>query len=246
VKHTPHAGYSNSRVMESAMAYDPRGHAEYTSGVHARRRGALPPAARRIPKTEVVLGQPLVAQDRLAVGSIPDPAPEGKRSVYGGKMPYEALRAAKTSIGPEELGGAGAPTASPVRSQPSARGYEDHSDMLHYSEHADDLARDGRAYNAVQPPPRHPSAVAESMTCDVAPSTVSNEPKGLPKRHPGAERLRRGRGVDGEGHDHLGRQLATSLVDEAIFQRSAMHGKIPLANQGANFHINVAGEFAHR
>ena len=48
------------------------------------------------------------------------------------------------------------------------------------------------------------------------------------------------------GHDHMGRQLATSLVDEVIFGRANFKGNMPLAGNGANFNINVAGEFAKR
>ena len=77
-------------------------------------------------------------------------------------------------------------------------------------------------------------------------NSYSVEPRGLPRRHPGPERLKRGMGVDGAGHDHHGRQLATSLVDEVIFGRSPMQGKMALANHGANFTIDADGEFGRR
>ncbi len=44
----------------------------------------------------------------------------------------------------------------------------------------------------------------------------------------------------------MGRQLATSLVDEVIFGRSNFQGKITVANNGANFALDAAGEFARR
>ena len=77
-------------------------------------------------------------------------------------------------------------------------------------------------------------------------NSYSPDPKGLPKRHPGPERLSRSKGVDGTGQDHNGRQMATSLVDEVIFGRSPFHGKICQGNIGGNFTINQSGEFAAR
>ena len=84
------------------------------------------------------------------------------------------------------------------------------------------------------------------MSGEVAPNAYSDEPSGLPKRHPGPERLTRGRGVDGRGHDHQGRQLATSLADEALYGRSKFDGKMPLGNNGANFGIGVDGNIGAR
>ena len=81
---------------------------------------------------------------------------------------------------------------------------------------------------------------------DVPSDAFSPDPKGLPKRHPGPAKINRGRGVDGRGTDHQGRQLATSLVDEVIFGRSPMQGKLPLANNGANFSVDEHGEFGRR
>ena len=104
------------------------------------------------------------------------------------------------------------PRAAPQPSpKPRAGFYQDQRGMLEYTEFADAPPAVNRS------PPRHVSAVGHAMTHgNIPPNAPSDEPKGLPKRHPGPERLRRGRGVDGNGHDHQGRQLATSLVDEMV------------------------------
>ena len=70
--------------------------------------------------------------------------------------------------------------------------------------------------------------------------------QGLPRRHPGPQRLQRGMGVDGQGHDHQGRQIATSMVDEVIFSRAPATGKMHHLSPGANFGIDGEGNFAKR
>lgn len=145
---------------------------------------------------------------------------------------------------------------NPPPPQVKARKYEDHPGLLHYSETPDCAQgyaqnNDGQYYShpaySQPPPPPHISQVQQAMAPgDVPPDAHSDEPKGLPKRHPGPERLRRGRGVDGHGNDHFGRQLATSVVDEVVFDRSPMKGYMPLKEPGANFMLNRQGEFARR
>lgn len=248
VKHNPYAGkITESGAMEHRIKYDPAGHADETRMAHERRRAQMPTHARKMPIVEEVVfdNHPL---NRNAQG-FSDGVPtryvaevQGKRSVHGGQMPPEALRAAHTAVGPRELGGSATEDHpdEPIKPAGPKGGYADHQDLLHYNEF-------DRARLPAAPPPAVPSVVAEAINGgQVAPNAYSPEPRGLPKRHPGPERLKRGRGVDGRGHDHQGRQLATSLVDEVIFGRQNFQGKIPLANNGANFTIDKAGEFAHR
>ena len=153
-----------------------------------------------------------------------------REEVSGKRADYVNAAAAKTNVGPREFGGEhpGGPQVMPPK--PSNRGYEDKHDLLHYTEnqHTDPRSR-------LPPPPRPPrGVVAEAIAGgDQAPDSYSEEPKGLPKRHPGPERLTRGKGVDGRGHDCDGRQIATSLVDEVIFGRANFRGQISLAQHGA-------------
>ena len=53
-------------------------------------------------------------------------------------------------------------------------------------------------------------------------------------------------GIDGKGHDHMGRQLATSLVDEVVYGRSPLRGKLYIQNHGANFNVGQDGNFGKR
>lgn len=252
-KHNAYAGrITDSGPMAHHIKYDPAGHADEVRMAHERRRSHMHSPARRIPVVEDVVfnHHPL---NRNAEGqaegqgySHAEPvrytqAVEGKRSVHSGLMPN--VRAAHTSVGPRELGGSATVThPDEVASQDKGPkgGYPDHKDLLQY----DEFTRD----RLPPPPPPLPySVVGEAINGgQVAPNAYSAEPSGLPKRHPGPERLKRGRGVDGLGHDHQGRQLATSLVDEVIFGRQNFQGKIPQANICANFTIDQAGEFGHR
>ena len=252
-KHNAYAGrITDSGPMAHHIKYDPAGHADEVRMAHERRRSHMHSPARRIPVVEDVVfnHHPL---NRNAEGqaegqgySHAEPvrytqAVEGKRSVHSGLMPN--VRAAHTSVGPREMGGSATVThPDEVASQDKGPkgGYPDHKDLLQY----DEFTRD----RLPPPPPPLPySVVGEAINGgQVAPNAYSAEPSGLPKRHPGPERLKRGRGVDGLGHDHQGRQLATSLVDEVIFGRQNFQGKIPQANICANFTIDQAGEFGHR
>ena len=246
VKQNPHASKSScSTQMEGHLWQDPRGAAAQANARHHQRRSVMPPASRRVPAVEqVVFHSDLTAQDPNSQPALLHESHEGKRSVNSGLMPEEALRAARTNVGPQELGGDAGPAphgGPPPAARAPRGGYADHADLLHYTERRDGVHGGGPL------PPRVESEVARAMEHGmVPPSAYSEEPRGLPRRHPGAERLRRGRGVDGEGRDHHGRQLATSLVDEAVFGRSPMKGQIAMQNNGANFGINQAGEFAHR
>ena len=248
VKHNPYAGrITESGAMEHRIKYDPTGHADETRMAHERRRAQMPTHARRLPIVEEVVfdNHPLNRNAQMFSDGVPTrykAEVQGKRSVHGGNMPPEALRAAHTAVGPRELGGSATeehPNDPPRQAGPKG-GYPDHGDLLHYNEF-------DRAHLPPPPPLAAPSATAEAINGGpVAPNAYSVEPRGLPKRHPGPERLKRGRGIDGMGHDHNGRQLATSLVDEVIFGRQNFQGKIPLANHGANFSSDKAGEFARR
>ena len=154
--------------------------------------------------------------------------------------------AARTFVSAAELGGQLPPEARgdppPPRFAPRG-GYADHAELLHYTENADQPT----SARAPPPPPRHHSEIAATIASGpVDPTARSAEPRGLPKRHPGPERLKRGAGINGAGCDHQGRQLATSLVDEVTFGRANYRGKMQLASNNANFAIDAAGEFAHR
>ena len=249
IKHNEHYGkMTDSRTMEHYLKFDPSGHADEVGRQHARRRQQMPSNAKRVPIIEDVVfdNHPVTRQQHLVhvEPSIHAAQAEGKRSVYSGLMPAEALKAVQSQIGPRELGGdatAQHPNAPPP--PPDPKKALDNKEMLHYAEHADADRRVARP----RPPPVPYSAVGESINGgEVAPDAYSAEPRGLPRRHPGPERLKRGKGVDGQGHDHQGRQLATSLVDEVIFGRANFQGRIPLANNGVNFGLNQAGEFGHR
>ena len=242
IKYNPHAGRTSisKSLQDAGYLQDPHGSAQYTAAEHHRKRGALPAAARRVPVVEeLVFGAALDPCDPHAQQPLDAEAKaEGKRALGG-------ARAAQTNVGPRELGGAEDPAHPDLPDQRfyhgTERKYADHRDMLHYQEHADGGHIQPSAFS------RAPSGVGQAMNFgDVPPSACSDEPRGLPKRHPGPERLRRGRGVDGEGHDHRGRQLATSLVDEVVFNRSPIKGVMPLGAQGVNFSINEQGEFAGR
>ena len=248
VKNNPYAGkITESATMQHTINYDPVGQAAEVAQQHERRRAHMPSHARRIPVVEDVVfdSYPLTNNRQGYAHSEPtrySQEPNGKRSVHGGQMPPEALRAALTQVGPRELGGAvSAQYPDDPQPQPGPRGgYADKHDLLHYDEFE-------RGRLPAPPPPQLHSDVGEAINGSaVASDAYSVEPRGLPKRHPGPERLKRGRGIDGRGNDHLGRQLATSLVDEVIFGRQNFQGKINLANNGANFTIDAGGEFARR
>lgn len=84
----------------------------------------------------------------------------------------------------------------------------------------------------------------------VPPDAPSALPMYIPKKHPGPTNLQhqrqRGMGIDGKGHDHMGRQLATSLVDEVVYGRSPLRGKLYIQNHGANFNVGQDGNFGKR
>mmetsp|Transcript_25523 Transcript_25523/g.63163 ORF Transcript_25523/g.63163 Transcript_25523/m.63163 type:complete len:95 (-) Transcript_25523:349-633(-) len=67
---------------------------------------------------------------------------------------------------------------------------------------------------------------------------------GLPRRHPGAHRLQYGRAEDGQAYDRQGRQIATSMVDEVIFNRSPANGKLHHFAPGINVGIDNSGHYA--
>jgi len=246
-KQNEHAGRRlNSDAMQRHLGDHADAGGREMEQWHDRRRAAMPVGARRIPHTEeVVFGQPLVGNDRNAAPALAEHAGEkGKRAIPESK-------ASQTNVGPRELGGeATAMNPNPPPPREKAKPYADHGDLLHYTEHGDRhrLPPSSYApYDLGAPPPRHQTQVEQGMTHGaVPPHQHSDEPRGLPRRHPGPERLRRGRGIDGEGHDHNGRQIATSLVDEAVFNRSPMKGQMNHREPGANFLINQAGGFGHR
>jgi hypothetical protein len=251
IKHNEHAGkMTSSKTMEHYLKYDPQGHAAEVHQQHQRRRGMMPNNAKLVPVVEdVVFNQHPVTRVGSQINAQPtvySEVVEGKRSVHGGQMPVEALRAAQTHVGPRELGGPASvehpDLPARIAAQPK---FPDHKEMLSYTEHAEAQMRN--MPRPSPPPPRQRSLVGETVNGgQVDPTAYSHEPAGLPKRHPGPERLKRGMGIDGAGHDHRGRQLATSLVDEVIFGRSNYQGKIALGNNGANFNIDQAGQVAHR
>jgi|LauGreStaDraftv2_3_1035109.scaffolds.fasta_scaffold40666_1 hypothetical protein len=242
---------ANSDQMKHHLPFNAEAGGLEMAQWHQQRRQNLPAAARRVPATEsVVFGANLPQPDALAFPAPPDAPQLGKRAITD-------TRAARTTVGARELGGmATAEQPNPPPPQVKARKYEDHPGLLHYSETPDCAQgyaqnNDGQYYShpaySQPPPPPHISQVQQAMAPgDVPPDAHSDEPKGLPKRHPGPERLRRGRGVDGHGNDHFGRQLATSVVDEVVFDRSPMKGYMPLKEPGANFMLNRQGEFARR
>ena len=236
LKQNPYSGrIVDSKPLQQIITQDPGGNARMTAREHGRRRSNMPAIARRVPNTEeVVFHAPLTSVDANAVPPYEIAGAGGKKSIHDAK-------AAMTQITSEELGGMPeVPYEHPVYA-PKGH-YADNKQMLEYMEYAD-VPHDQMPHS----PGIKKTAVGQAMTFgDVAPNAVSQEPKGLPRRHPGPDRLRRGRGVDGMGHDHHGRQLATSLVDEAVFGRSKMDGRIAMQNNGANFTINQQGEFGHR
>ena len=174
------------------------------------------------------------------------PSRVGSRFVQGGKRPVHGAAAARTVVSAAELGGQLPPedgSGAPPPPFVSRSGYADQAELLHYTEYVDQPPSE----RAAAPPPRHHSEIATTIASGpVDPTAHSSEPSGLPKRHPGPERLKRGGGINGTGTDHQGRQLATSLVDEVTFGRANYRGKLQLASNNANFAIDAAGEFAHR
>jgi len=246
-KHSDYAGVrGQAEQMEPQLFHDVGAANAASAARHQQRRGQLSAAARRVPAVEqVVFNSPLAPQDVQSQPPATREHIEGKRSVHSGLMPEEALRAARTTVGRRELGGdadAAYPDPPSNRLPPTLSGYADHDELLHYTEYKDKVHHS----NEARPSPQLDQVGQTMMQGTVDPHAHSDEPRGLPKRHPGAERLRRGGGVDGLGRDHQGRQLATSLVDEVIFGRSNMQGKVALTDNRANFGVNQAGDFAHR
>lgn len=250
VKQNPYAGrITESHAIANVMPFEPDAHAAEVGYQHQRRRAQMPRGSLLVPMVEDVVfdKQGPLSGKEYEINLVPNThevPPQGKRSAYGGLMPEEALRAVKTHVGLREFGGQ--PSLAEMQEQfpmNRERKISKNYDMLEYVDYANADPRN----RPPPPPPRPHSDVFISINGGEVPSyTHSDEPKGLPKRHPGPQRLLRGRGVDGAGFDHQGRQLATTLVDEVIFGRTNFQGKISLANNGANFTIDAAGEFAHR
>ena len=73
----------------------------------------------------------------------------------------------------------------------------------------------------------------------------SDDGSPLPRRGAGMHRKdSRALGVDGHGHDCLGRQLATTLVDEIVFGRSPKTGTVPVGAAGMTFRVDENGNLA--
>ena len=248
VAYNPHAGkMTQATDMVGPLAYDPFGQAREAHARHDARRALKPRGAMMVPVVEDVVFNKEGPQTGTAAVTgqyVTTYVPPNE-----GKAPTKS-RAQLTNVDARELGGEASDAekyamrvAAAERVHKPKGGYHDHAEMMHYTENGD-MPHGARA--PPPPPPRY-SAVNEAMNGgDVDPQAYSPEPRGLPKRHPGPDRLKRGRGIDGTGQDHQGRQLATSLVDEVIFGRANFRGQMALANNGANFTIDQAGEFAHR
>ena len=246
----PHAGViTNDRQMVSVIKWEPQAQHEEEMMKHANKRNRMPINGRRVPMVEDVVFDkqgPLFgrARETQSEPSYYVAEVSGKRGAY--QMP-EAQRAVRMNIGRRELGG------PETREEPNppppkiiGKYYEDHDNLLHYNDREACLRNPSIGEFPPPPPPLPHSVVAEAIAGGEQPPTTYSAEPGLPKRHPGPERLVRGRGVDGAGRDYRGRQLATSLVDEVIFGRSNYQGKMNLANNGANFTINQDGNFGHR
>lgn len=243
VSYNPNAGkMTYSEPMADLLADNRDQKAADGQARHNLRRQQKPSLARAVPVVEDVVfnRQGPLTENQQPTYSVPNPYQE---EVSGKRADYAHMPAVQTNVGTREFGGEAPPGyAHFVPPRPSIRGYSDHGDLLHYTEN-DQIAPHLRAVA----PPRSLGPVEEAINGgDIAPNMYSEEPRGLPRRHPGPERLRRGRGVDGQGHDHQGRQLATTLVDEVIFGRANFQGKLSLAQNGANFSLDQRGEFGHR
>ena len=99
------------------------------------------------------------------------------------------------------------------------------------------LLEQGRQAPMPPPPPRHPSEMARTFY----EGPTQSQPVADPNGFCGGEAW-----METAGLDHKGRGLATSNVDEAVFNKTPMGGWSRQSSVLANFNINNSGEIGGR